>query len=635
MPNGTGPTMLFRWIGGPLRWFRSRDPGRLPATMLLGGALGLACGVVGSLVTLRGPAGPLAAPTDLVRPLTRPHLGAIPDAGLPLEWSRVVYLPGDRLSAGMDGVILAIAFLAVGALVAWALGAAVLLHARGERRRGEYLLHRAVGAPARGLRRAALREAAGVALPAAILGAVSGWVLAAFVASGWPGGFHPREMGLIPPLVPGDLPLVGLLLLLPVLLALGAVRSALVSRRLDEVPPPGLGPLVPVFQCGVVVALLYLGGALGASLGTSLDSSPGLRDAIHPGVHSGAGGEGVEQASARLALDPVTGSNPFVLVGALAGAPGVTAASVASLGTAVGPGVQDIVVTQCGACSLGGLPTPLRPVPATLHAVSPDTFTILGVEIMAGRGITLDDAEGAEPVAVISRSLARDHFDREGPLGRELRVGATPGRWVRIVGIVEDRIPRLPDAAADPTHGVYLSAGQFPPERVELVVQGPGAGAALAGVSAAFPGEIEILAAGLPGHELLRAAAWWGTVSTLVGWLALVGAVLGVAVALAHRIRERQVELALRRAVGATRRRIALLVLADGAGIVVVGALFGCWLALLGAGLAGRWVADLPLLDLRGLVGPLVAVAAAGVVGIAVGALRAGRGTVAEGLIRE
>lgn len=627
MPDAAGPAILPRRIRRLLRGFGNRDPGFLPAAALLGGALGIATGVVGSLVTLRGPAGPVTAPTDLVRTVARPHLGAIPDPGLPLEWSRLAYLPGDRLAAGMEGVIVAVGFLALGAVMAWALGAAVLLHARGERRRGEYLLHRAVGAPARGLRCAALRETAGVALPAVVVGAASGWALAAFVASGWPSGFHPREMGLSPPRLPGDLPLLAILLLLPVVLALGAVRSALQPRRLDLVPPPGLGPLVPVIQCGAVVALLYLGTGLGGSLGPQA--------ATLPGAGGSGGSEGEGYAAARLTPDPGGHPDPFALAGRLAGAPGVTAASVASLGTAVGPGVQDIVITRCGACSMGGLPTPLRPVPATLHAVSPDTFTILGVRITAGRGITYADTEGAEPVAVISRSLARDHFDQEGPLGRQLRVGATPGTWVRVVGIVEDRVPRLPDPVADPLQEVYLSVAQFPPGRLEVVVRGPGSHLALAGMAATRPGEVEILAAGLPGEELLRAAAWWGTVSGFMGWLALLGAALGVAVALAHRIRERQVELALRRAVGATRPRIALLVLVEGAGIVAGGAVFGCWLAMLGAGLAGRWVADLPLLDPRALAVPLAALAAAGVVGIGVGALRAGQGTVAEGLARE
>ena len=594
------------------------DPALVGAVVLLAGAVALA---VGALNLLAGVGG---VPPDWV---PRPILEPLPDPGLPLAWTDHVLVPGVRSAVGGELLLRLLAALGTGAVAVWALGGAVLLRSRGARLQGEYRLHRAVGAAAGQLHRTAAREAGGVAGAALLLGVPLGGWAGGQAAGAWPGwivGF--RDAG-----VPIGLLLVVPVALIPFLAAGRAVREALGPGRLDLVPPPGLGPLLPMAQFAVAVALLHTGGLLAQRV--EVPDVPGFRPAS---TLEGplAFADGTSESRRGLLLERALDE--------LEALDGIRAASIASVGTSSGIGIEDVVVTRCGACSMAGLPTPLKPVLATHHAVSPDTFTILGLHLEEGRGLTPADRAGQEAVAVVSRSLARDHFDAGGPLGRRIRVGRAPGQWVRVVGVVEDRLPLAPDVSPEPEQAVYLSALQFPPERVEVVVVTGGAGAppSLGVWEVRWRTDPAVTFAGLvapppAGSVQERALRWFGRMARMMGWLALAGATFGLAAVLAHRVEERSPELALRRAVGARRGRVVGEVLGEALRIVLGGMAAGIWLVLLVSGLARQWMEGLPLVEPGPLGAILSAMAVAACAGALGPALRAARISPARGLTRE
>src|SRR5205823_856206 len=91
--------------------------------------------------------------------------------------------------------------------------------------------------------------------------------------------------------------------------------------------------------------------------------------------------------------------------------------SLMSPGALLGSGIVDLVTTDCGNCTQGGISLPLQPVMATHYLVSADTFRTMGLVVSAGRGITTGDGWRAPRVAVLSRSLAMHHFQNGKALG--------------------------------------------------------------------------------------------------------------------------------------------------------------------------------------------------------------------------
>ena len=77
-------------------------------------------------------------------------------------------------------------------------------------------------------------------------------------------------------------------------------------------------------------------------------------------------------------------------------------------------------------------------------AVSPGYFSVFRIAMRQGREFADTDASGAEPVAVISDTLARQLFPTGPALGQRVRVveqtpdGAAAGPWRTVIGLAAD-----------------------------------------------------------------------------------------------------------------------------------------------------------------------------------------------------
>ena len=255
------------------------------------------------------------------------------------------------------------------------------------------------------------------------------------------------------------------------------------------------------------------------------------------------------QAGDRMVLARLNPLPPALRGPALASWAGRIGGSVgmASSGTVRGAGRRGTVWVDCGSCSVGGLPLPVRTVEAELHALPPDTFSLLGVDILQGRDFRADDAGDQLTAAVVSRSLAVRHFQNGQAVGRRIRFGE--GGWIEVVGVVEDRWDiRDPDEFA-----VYLPLLQARPDAVELFEAGgpPGLGEALM----AMPPGIRV-----EGPRAVRATfaagRWFRTILSALATLALMVAVAGIWMGARAEMKGRSGELALRRGLGAAPRHL-------------------------------------------------------------------------------
>ena len=147
-------------------------------------------------------------------------------------------------------------------------------------------------------------------------------------------------------------------------------------------------------------------------------------------------------------------------------------ASLTSPGGLLGLGTVATVTTDCGECSEGGLPIRWRVKAATHQFVTADTFHMLGIRVVDGRGLTRDDAWGTPRVAVINRSLAAREFQFGEAIGRGIRVVDDGEEWSTVVGVVDDPPAVGLGAGTQPRYSVYLSVLQHPPESLDLMTPG-------------------------------------------------------------------------------------------------------------------------------------------------------------------
>ena len=70
--------------------------------------------------------------------------------------------------------------------------------------------------------------------------------------------------------------------------------------------------------------------------------------------------------------------------------------------------------------------------------ISPDYLRTLGVPMVQGRGFTDIDRDGAEPVVLLSETLARSTWGTDDPVGQRIRFPGDETPWRTVVGVVAD-----------------------------------------------------------------------------------------------------------------------------------------------------------------------------------------------------
>jgi putative ABC transport system permease protein len=224
---------------------------------------------------------------------------------------------------------------------------------------------------------------------------------------------------------------------------------------------------------------------------------------------------------------------------------------------------------------------------ASVMAVSEGYFGMLGVNLRQGRGFTAVDREGAEPVAVISETLARRLWPNGGVegsvIGRRIRAADQPDRnvvavWRTIIGVVIDVRQTHTD---NDLNDIYIPFFQAPSRYAPLYIKTDHPPSIWLESLRAAVAEIDpqVLVSG--GNSLeteaerqLAGPKFLMTLLTGFALFAALLAVLGIYGVTAYAVRQREREIAIRVAVGASPGAIIRMFLKEGGLTLAAG--IGC-----------------------------------------------------------
>jgi predicted permease len=244
--------------------------------------------------------------------------------------------------------------------------------------------------------------------------------------------------------------------------------------------------------------------------------------------------------------------------------------------------------------------------------VGADYFGLVGIPILAGRGIEAQDTAAATRVAVVNESMAKRFFSGQNPIGRQFTIDDPD--WLNkpftIVGISRN--------AKDHGSGIreevpprFYQAFQQTPDPVQIVIEaqvGGAPSAALASVLGqikavdprlpiAFVETLDNLVADSAGNQIALAK-----LSTFFGGLALLLACVGLYGVISYTVANRTREIGVRMALGARRGDVMELVLREGMLLVAIGLVVGIPLAIVSTRLLHSFLFGLKSSDPLSLV---------------------------------
>jgi predicted permease len=227
------------------------------------------------------------------------------------------------------------------------------------------------------------------------------------------------------------------------------------------------------------------------------------------------------------------------------------------------------------------------------HMVTPGFFDAVGIRVVRGRGLEPTDADGSEPVAVVSRAFAEKLWPNRDGVGESIEV---LGSEVRVIGVVGDPRYRdlttdLMDPGEDPD--VWFSYAQIPSGSFDLIVRHrPGASADIESMRravAAIDPSIPLFQVGRLQDGLDRQTAndrFGSMLLALFGAAALTLAAIGLFGVMSFVVSMRRREIAIRIALGSSPGSVLGGVLKQGLQVVGAGAAAG----LLASVAAGRLI---------------------------------------------
>lgn len=236
--------------------------------------------------------------------------------------------------------------------------------------------------------------------------------------------------------------------------------------------------------------------------------------------------------------------------------------------------------------------------------ISADYFATLGIRLLAGRPFNATDLADRPTVVIINETTARRFWPNESAVGKRIgRFGPNPN-WHEVVGVVND--VGFPGGLGEPytRFQAFRPLAQSPAGSVIISLRTATGPETLAPVLRGAVAELD------PTQPLHRIRTTRSLVEQSLGSISLLSALLGAFAALglilaaigiygviSYSVVQRTNEIGIRIALGAQRSDVLRLVLAKGAGLILLGTLLGAGGALAVARLLATALPTLPTRD--------------------------------------
>ena len=218
---------------------------------------------------------------------------------------------------------------------------------------------------------------------------------------------------------------------------------------------------------------------------------------------------------------------------------------------------------------------------ASLTAVGPDYFRTLGIGLREGRAFTRVDRAGAEPVAVISESLARTVVSHGSALGTRIRTtewsetGEPRRVWRTVVGVAHDVHQTHADVDLK---DAYIPFAQTTARFASVYIRANGSSQqwleTLRTVVASIDGDVFVGAApplSVQADDSLAGPRFVTALLALFALFAALLALLGIYAVTAYAAQQREREIAIRIAIGATAGTVIRMFVRDSGKVLLIG----------------------------------------------------------------
>jgi macrolide transport system ATP-binding/permease protein len=229
--------------------------------------------------------------------------------------------------------------------------------------------------------------------------------------------------------------------------------------------------------------------------------------------------------------------------------------------------------------------------------VTPGYFDTLRIPVLHGRTFTEADNEKAPAVAIINQTMARQFWSSETPLGKRFSIKGPAGPFIEVVGVVQDG--KYKNVVETPTPFFYLPLSQvyvdfrtvhirtsLPPESLQRDLESN-----LHTLAPDIPvREMQTMTQALQGINGFFFFRFGAQLTSTMGLLGLILAVVGVYSVVSYAAVQRTHEIGIRMALGAAPQDILRMVLRQSVVIVAVGLAVGLAAAFAGTRLIATFI---------------------------------------------
>ena len=297
------------------------------------------------------------------------------------------------------------------------------------------------------------------------------------------------------------------------------------------------------------------------------------------------------------------------LVARAATSPGVRAVTYSTNGLFAGSESGDAIIVP-------GFSGTDRDRVALEDYVGPHYFDVIGIPVLAGRGIEEQDTETSTRVAVVNEAMVKHFFGGNNPIGRQFTIddAAEIKRPITVIGVSHNAKDHGSGIREDVRPRFYL-AFQQTADPVQIMLCAQAAGSASGAVSnlqsqikaadsrlpIGFIEALDTLVTESAGEQIALAK-----LSAFFAGLALLLACIGLYGVMSYTVAGRTREIGVRMALGAQRLDVVRLVLREAMLLVMVGLAIGIPLSLASTRLLRSYLFGLKGTDPASLIAVIV-----------------------------